>query len=191
MTTDQLLTAAANVTKSSAETLSTLSMARLEAVQKLAELNLQTMRTALEQAAQASREMLSSNNPQDWFALPLQAFQASPQKLNDYFSQTAKIAADTQQDLVHAMQRQADKAQQQFKPMLELNTPSLPGNGAQALTGLFDQMLSNAGQFYGTLQQLSKTAAETTQNNLRSLDGAAAQAATSSRSGGSRRSAAA
>jgi len=74
MTTDQLLTAAANVTKSSAETLSTLSMARLEAVQKLAELNLQTMRTALEQAAQASREMLSSNNPQDWFALPLHAY---------------------------------------------------------------------------------------------------------------------
>lgn len=190
MNTEQPLTAATNLLKTSAETLSALSMARLDAVQKLAELNLQTMRAALEQAAQVNKDMLSSNQPQDWFTLPLQAFQSSTQKMNDYFSQTGKIAADTQQALVQAVQRQTDKAQQQFKPMLEQTLPTLPGNGAQPLNGLFDQMLSNANQFYGTLQQLSKTAAEATQNNLRSLDGVAAQAS-SSRTGGTRRAAAA
>ncbi|WP_449369598.1 phasin family protein [Thiomonas sp.] len=192
MTTEQLLTAATNLTKNSAEALTALSMARLDALQKLADLNLQTMRKALEQTASVSRELLSSDHPQDGFAPSLQAFQSNSQKLmSDYFSQTAKIAAESQQELVEAMQRQVDKAQQQFKPMLELNTPRLSsGNGMQPVSTWFDQMLSNANQFYGTLQQLSKTAAETTQDSLRSLDGAAARAASSKPAGGRRAAAA-
>jgi phasin family protein len=152
-----------------------LSAKAFEGVEQLTALNLQVVKTSLDEATETGLAAMSAKDPQTLFALQAAMLQPSAEKATAYGKQVASIMATIKADVEKVAGQQVAGAQSSFAALIEAagkNAPAGTGNGVE----LFKQAMATANNAYEGMQKAGRQAAETVEANYAAVTGSVAKA---------------
>lgn len=153
-----------------------LSSRMVEGVEKLARLNLQATRSALDETLELARRALSVKEPQEWLALQDSLVAPTAEKVQSYGVQLFDIVAATQAECGRCTQALWDTYGRQAKSLVESVAKNTPA-GSEAAVAALDSAISAAGRLVETLQQSGRQAVEVARSNLDIAAAAASKSA--------------
>jgi phasin family protein len=177
LTPEQLLTAQ----KANIETLLGLSGKAFEGVEKLVELNLQTAKAALGEAASTTQAALSVKNPQEWVALQTATLQPIADKAAAYGRQVYDIAASTGAEVAKVVEVTAADAQKKILAVVDTAVKNAPAGTENAVT-FMKSAVAAANDAYENLQKVAKQATDAAEANLSAFSATTTKAAPANRS---------
>jgi len=140
--------------------------------QKLAELNLQAVKSNLAESQESVQAALSGGDLKDVFSAQGKFAQPAADKALAYARHVYEIASATQAELtktVEAQYEQHNRSVQTFVDTFVKNAPA----GSEAITALLQQTVAAANNTYESVQKASKQAAETVKSNIEASTAAA------------------
>lgn len=150
--------------KANVDMLVGLTTKAFEGVQQLAALNLQVVKTSLDEVAEATRSALSAKDAKSLLALQTGALQPVAEKAAAYGRQVVEIVANTKAEFEKAAAEQAAGVQNSFLAAvdgLSKNAPEGASNGIALLKSSF----AAANSAFDGLQKATKQAAEVAEAN--------------------------
>lgn len=174
MTTPIEQFAAAN--KANLEALVALSQKAFGTVEKLAELNMQAARSAMDDSAEHAKALLAAKNPQDLVAVQNALLQPAADKATAYGRQVQEIVAETQAEVTKMVEAQIADAQKTLQELIEAAAKNAPA-GSENAVAMFKSAISSANTAFETAQKAAKQAASTAQANMTALTEQATKAA--------------
>jgi len=181
LTPDQMIAAQ----KANIETLFGLTNKAFEGVEKLVELNLQVARTAIGEAADNTRAVLSVKDPQELVALQTALLQPTAEKVAAYSRHLYDIAAATGAEVTRVTEETAADAQQKFSAAIDNAVKNAPA-GSENTVALVKSAMAAANNAYDTVQKASKQAAEVAEANFQAVTSTAVKASQATNSRGKR-----
>jgi phasin family protein len=173
LTAEQVLAAQ----KSNVEVLFTLGAKALESVEKLAELNLQTTKATLSEAAEAAQAVLSAKDAQEFISLQSSFFQPRSDKAAAYLRSLYDLAANAGSESARVAQSQFDAAQARLAEFVDNARKNAPAGTDGALT-LVKSTLDAVNNVYETVNKAAKQAANAADANFQVLTSPVAKAKT-------------
>jgi phasin family protein len=136
--------------------------ASLASAEQLLTLNLETARATLDQAAKATRELMSSNDPQQLMAMRTQLAQTNMQQAAAYAQSVYEIVSQTQAHLGKLFEQQMSRLTREAAAGAEPLGKGAPGSDASsaALKSTFaatSAMLESLNQATRQFAELSET----------------------------------
>jgi phasin family protein len=171
LTAEQIL----NAHKSNVEVLFGLQSKAFEGVEKLVELNLQTAKTAMNEAADTTRAALSAKDPQEFFALQAGLFQPAAEKIAAYNRHVYEIAAATNAEVTKVAESTAAEAQAKFLALVDNAVKNAPAGTENAVAFVKTAVAAATNAIEG-VQKAAKQAADVAEANLQALSASAARA---------------
>jgi phasin family protein len=147
-----------------------------EGLEKLVELNLQTGKAALSEAAEAASNALSVRDPQQLLAFQTTGVQPAVEKLGAYGRQVYEILSTTQAEVAQIAESAAAEAQKTFASSLDSVVKNAPA-GSEGAIAFMQSAVSAANSAYDALQKAVKQAAEATEANVQAAAANATKAA--------------
>ena len=147
--------------KANFETLMGMTAKAFQGVEQLTALNMQVLKTSLDEATETGLAALSAKDPQALFAL----LQPNADKATAYGKQVAGIVAGFKADVEKVTSQQTAAAQSSFAALMEAagkNAPAGSGNGVE----FFKSAMANANNAFETLQKAGRQAAEAAETNF-------------------------
>lgn len=147
----------------------------LESVEKLINLNINTVKASMEETSTVARKMLSAKDPQEFFSAI--AEQAKP-KFNNaiaYGSNVANIASSTQSEFTKAAEVQIAQVSRKVNEMVEEISKKAPA-GSENMVAIMKTAMGNVGNTYEQITKTTKQAVEALEANLTSTANQVAQA---------------
>jgi phasin family protein len=163
--------------KSNIEVLFDLQSKAFEGVEKLVELNLQTAKAAMTEAADTARAALSVKDPQEFFALQAGLFQPTAEKLAAYNRHVYEIAAATNAEVTKAVEATAAEAQSKFLAVIDNAVKNAPA-GTENAVALVKTAVAAATNAIEGVQKAAKQAADVAEANFQALSATATRATT-------------
>jgi phasin family protein len=171
LTAEQVLSAhRANV-----EVLFGLGNKAFEGVEKLIELNVQTAKVAMTEAADAARAALSVKDAQELFALQTGLLQPTAEKAAAYSRHVYEIAAATNAEVAKVAETTATEAQAKFLAVVDTAVKNAPA-GTENAVALVKSAVAAATNAYEGVQKAAKQAADVAEANLQALSTSAIRA---------------
>lgn len=155
--------AAAN--KATVDSLLAVANAALASAERIASLNLNTARSALEDTAANARTVLSAENPQAALAAQAALTQPAIEKAVAYSRSMVEITTQTQQELAKMVESQFSGFQKSVAGMLEMAAKSAPA-GSEGAVNAVQSAISAANAAFGNMNQMARQFAEATQKNI-------------------------
>ena len=149
----------ANTQKSTVETLTGLAGKAFEGVEKLVELNLSTIKTAMAEAEQTSQAALSVKDVQELFALQQSVLQPVGEKIAAYNRSVYEIAAATGAEVTRVAEAQSSAAQAKFMAIVDTAAKNAPAGSEQGVA-LIKSAMAAASNAIETAQKAAKQATE-------------------------------
>ena len=171
MTTEQLLA----TQKSNVEILFGLTGKAFEGVERLVELNLQVARTAMGEAADATRAALSVKDAQELLTLQAGLLQPAAEKAAAYGRHVYEIATATGAEVSKAAEATTADAQARFMSAVDNAVKNAPP-GTENAVALVKSAVAAAGNAFEGAQKAAKQAAEVAEANLQALSSNAVRA---------------
>ncbi|QBR04012.1 phasin family protein [Paraburkholderia pallida] len=165
--------------KANLDMLFTLTSGIVEALGKLAELNMQTIRSTLQDAIDQTQRALSVKEPQQWPALQDSLAAPMAEKVQTYSRQLFEIGAEIKAESARYAHAQWEAYGNRAKVLMEDVAKGTPAGSEAALAAL-DSAFTAASTLYGTLEKTGRQAVEVTRSNF---DAAAAASSKSARRG--------
>ncbi|HQU79121.1 MAG TPA: phasin family protein [Azonexus sp.] len=155
--------AAAN--KATVDSLLSVANTALASAERIAALNLNAARSALEDTASGVKSVLSAKDPQE--ALAVQSSLAKPavEKAVAYSRSVYEITAQTQQDLAKMVEAQFGDFQKSIAGMVELATKSAPAGSESAIAAI-QNAIAAANSAFGNMNSVAKQFADAAQANM-------------------------
>ena len=155
--------AAAN--KATVDSLLSVANTALASAERIAALNLNAARSALEDTASGVKSVLSAKDPQE--ALAVQSSLAKPavEKAVAYSRSVYEITAQTQQDLAKMVEAQFGDFQKSIAGMVELATKSAPAGSESAIAAI-QNAIAAANSAFGNMNSVAKQFADAAQANV-------------------------
>ena len=119
--------------KANVETLFGLTNKAFEGVEKLVELNLQVAKTAMGEAAETTKAVLSVKDAQELLALQAALFQPLAEKTAAYSRHLYDIASGTGAEFSKAFESQAADAQKKFLAVVDNASKNAPAGSETAV----------------------------------------------------------
>ena len=166
--------------KANFEALFGLTAKAFDGVEKLVELNLQTAKVAMGEAADTARAALSVKDAQELMALQAGLLQPAAEKAAAYSRHLYDIASSTQAEVGRIAEAQATDAQRKFLAVVDTAAKNAPA-GSENAVAVVKSAVAAANNAYETVQKASKQAAEAAGANFEAIAATslkAAQAAT-------------
>ena len=171
LTAEQVLSAhRANV-----EILFGLGSKAFEGVEKLIELNVQTAKVAMTEAADATRAALSVKDAQELFALQAGLLQPAADKAAAYSRHVYEIAAATNDEVAKVAEATATEAQAKFLAVVDTAVKNAPA-GTENAVALVKSAVAAATNAYEGVQKAAKQAADVAEANFQALSTSAIRA---------------
>jgi len=157
--------------------LNTLTAKTFEGVEKVIELNLNAAKASLEESSEATKQLLSAKDPQEF--LTLSAAQAKPnaEKAAAYGRHLASIASGTQAEYTRAAEAQVAETSRRINALIEEVSKNAPP-GSESAISILKSVISNANAGYEQLTKNTKQAVETLEANLNNASAQLTQATT-------------
>jgi phasin family protein len=176
MTAEQVLSAH----KANVEILIGLGSKAFEGVEKLIELNVQTAKTALTEAADAARAALSVKDAQELLALQAGLLQPTAEKAAAYSRHVYEIAAATNAEVAKVAEATASEAQAKFLAVVDTAVKNAPA-GTENAVALVKSAVAAATNAYEGVQKAAKQAADVAEANFQAMSSSAVRAANGSK----------
>ncbi len=168
--------AAAN--KANVETLFGLTTKAFEGVEKLVELNLQVARTALGEAAEATKAALSVKDAQELVALQSSLLQPSAEKAAAYSRHVYDIVAGANGEVLKSVEGQFADLQKQYSAAAEGLLKNAPA-GTESAVSLVKSAMAAANNAYESAAKAAKQAADMAEANFTAVTNTAVKASQS------------
>ncbi|SEK53212.1 phasin family protein [Roseateles sp. YR242] len=139
-----------------------------ESWEKLAELNIQTAKTALSEAAETTQAALSVKDAQEFLALQAALLQPSAEKAVAYSRHVYDIATATGTEFTKLAEAQVADAQDKFGSAVENVTKNAPA-GTENAVALVKSAVAAANNAYESVQKAVKQASEIVENNVNTV----------------------
>lgn len=158
--------AAAN--KATVDSLLSVANTALASAERIAALNLNTVRSALEDSVSGAKSVMAAKDPQE--ALKLQSSLAQPavEKAVAYSRSVYEITSQTQQELAKMVEAQFGDFQKSMAGMVEMATKSAPA-GSESAVAAIQNAIAAATSAFGNMNTVAKQFAETAQANIASV----------------------
>ncbi len=171
LTAEQLLA----TQRANFETLFTLGQKAFEGVEKLVELNLQTAKTSLEEAAEHTRALLAVKDAQELVALQTSLLQPSAEKAAAYSRHIYDIASTTGAEVGRLAEAQTAEAQQKFLSVVDNAVKNAPAGTENAVV-LVKSAVAAANNAFDSVQKAAKQAADVAEANFQAMTNTAVKA---------------
>ena len=154
LTPEQVLAAQ----KANVETLFGLTNKAFEGVEKLVELNLQAVKSALGEAAETTKAVLSVKDAQELLALQAGLLQPAAEKAAAYSRHLYDIAASTNAEVGKVAEVTAADAQKKFMAVVDTAVKNAPA-GTENAVALVRSAVAAANNAFESVQKAAKQAA--------------------------------
>jgi len=171
LTAEQLLA----THKANVETLFTLGAKAFEGVEKLVELNLQTAKTAMEEAAEHTKAVLAAKDPQELVALSSNLMQPVAEKAASYSRHLYDIATSTGSEVSKMAEGQVSEAQKKFQSAVDNAVKNAPAGTENAVV-LVKSAVAAANNAFDSVQKAAKQAADVAEANFTAMTNTAVKA---------------
>ena len=172
MTPDQLIAAQ----KAQVETLFALGGKAVESLEKMLELNIQTMKATLHETSDAALNALAAKDLQELASLQPGLTQPVTEKLLAYSQHVYEIASGTQAEFAKAIEANAAEMHKKVQAMVDTAVKNAPA-GTETAVAIMKSALSAANNAYDSVQKASKQAAEVVEANFNTVTNSALKAA--------------
>jgi phasin family protein len=164
LTVEQLLAAQ----KTHAETLFGLTTKAFEGVEKLVELNVTASKLALEEAAEATQNLLSVKDAQELLALQAGLFQPLAEKTAAYSRHLYDIAAGTGAEFGKQFEGQVADAQKKFLAVVDNAAKNAPA-GSETAVAVFKSAVAAGNNALESVQKAVKQASDVAEANFNAV----------------------
>ncbi len=171
LTPEQVLAAQ----KANVETLFGLTNKAFEGVEKLVELNLQAVKSALGEAAETTKAVLSVKDAQELLALQAGLLQPAAEKAAAYSRHLYDIAAATNAEVAKVAEETAADAQKKFVAVVDTAVKNAPA-GTESAVALVKSAVAAANNAYESVQKATKQAADVAEANFQAITATAVKA---------------
>jgi phasin family protein len=171
MTAEQMITAH----KANVDTLFGLSGLAFGGIEKLVELNLQTAKTAMTEAASTTKAALSVKDAQELIALQSSLMQPAAEKATAYGRHVYEIASSTGAEVNRVAEATAADAQAKFMAMVDTAVKNAPA-GTENAVALVKSAVAAANNAMESVQKATKQAAEVAEANFQAMSSTAVRA---------------
>lgn len=131
-----------------------LAAAGLEGMEKLFDLNLNVMRTSMQESSVIAQQLMKAQAPQEFLSLLSQLARPTTEKAVAYSRHLATIASGTQAEFARSTEQQLAEASAAITKLVDDTTRNAPP-GAENLMAIMKSGIGNASAGY---EQLNKTA---------------------------------
>jgi phasin family protein len=139
-----------------------------ETWEKLAELNIQTAKTTLNEVAETTQAALSVKDAQELMALHASLLQPTAEKAVAYSRHVYDIATSTGAEFSKMAEAQVADAQDKFGSAVENVTKNAPA-GTENAVALVKSAVAAANNAYESVQKAVKQASEIVENNVNTV----------------------
>ena len=164
LTNEQLLAAH----KANVETLLNLSATGLDAVEKLAALNLETSKAALADASAKAQAVLSVKDVQELFAFPGDVLQPAAEKSAAYARKVYDIGAAVQAEFAKVAEAGIADVQAKLAALVDTAVKNAPAGSENAVT-LMKAAVAAANDTFENVQKVAKQAVGAAEANFTTL----------------------
>ena len=161
--------------KANVETLFGLTQKAFEGVEKLVELNIQVAKTAMVEAADTTKAVLSVKDAQELLALQQALLQPSAEKAAAYGRHVYEIAASTNSEVAKVAEAQLAEVQGKFMALVDTAVKNAPAGTENAVT-LVKSAVAAANHAFETVQKAAKQATDVAEANFQAMTSTAVKA---------------
>ncbi|AUT76148.1 Phasin (PHA-granule associated protein) [Paraburkholderia hospita] len=147
----------------------------VEGVEKLAELNLQVIKTTLAEAQDSAGKALSARDPREWFALQLSFTAPIAEKMHAYGRHLFDISSATQAEFARVAQAQHEVHNRWVQTLVEDLAKSAPV-GSEAAIAAWQSVINTTNTLYETLQKTGQEAVTVAERDFDDATSAASTA---------------
>jgi phasin family protein len=158
--------AAAN--KATVDSLLSVANTALASAERIAALNLNTARAAMEDATSGIQSVIGAKDPQAAMAAQSSLAQPAVEKAVAYSRSVYEITSETQQELAKMVEAQFGEFQKSVAGMVEMATKSAPA-GSEGAVAAIQSAIAAANSAFGNMSSVAKQAAETVQANMAAM----------------------
>lgn len=155
--------AAAN--KAAIDSLLAVANTALASAERIAELNLNTVRGALEDSASGAQALLGAKNVQEAVSIQNALVQPSVEKAVAYSRSLYEISTETQQALANTVEAQFSDFHQSVAGLVEHVAKAAPA-GSEGVVAAFQNAIATANSTFNALNVAAKQFAEATQASM-------------------------
>ncbi|MFS8980131.1 TIGR01841 family phasin [Cupriavidus necator] len=148
----------------------------LDSLQKVAELNLQTMKSTLAESQDSTRKAFAATDPGERLALQASLMQPAAEKAQAYGRQLIEIAEATRADFAKVAEAQYAENKRLMQEFIDGTTKGAPA-GSEAAMAAWKSALAATTSLYEAMQQTATHAVEVAESNLNIAANAASNAA--------------
>ena len=179
--------AAAN--KSAVDSLLTLANTALASAERIAALNLNTARSALEDSVANTKAMMGVKDVQEALALQTALAQPSVEKAVAYSRSVYEISAQTQEEVTKVFEGQFSEFQKQVSGLLDKVAKSAPA-GSDVAVAAVKSAIAATNSAFDSMNKAAKQVAEITEANVAAATNATVKAVGATSTTGSKKKAA-
>lgn len=155
--------AAAN--KATVDSLLSVANAALASAERIAALNLNTARAALEDTAAGVKSVMEAKDPQAAIAAQQALAQPAVEKAVAYSRSVVEISTQTQQELAKMVEAQFGEFQKSITSMVELAAKSAPA-GSEGAVAAVQNAIAAANSAFGNMNSVAKQFTDAAQKNF-------------------------
>jgi phasin family protein len=161
--------------KANVETLFGLTNKAFQGVERLVELNLQVAKTAMTEAAENAKAVLSVKDAQELMALQATLLQPTAEKAAAYSRHVYDIAAATNAEVVKVAETQIADAQAKVAGLVDAAAKNAPA-GSESAVAVMKSAMTAATNAYESVSKAAKQATDVAEANFAALQQSAVQA---------------
>ena len=158
-----------NATKSNIEAqlalLTELTNKTFESVEKLVDLNINAVKTSLEETTTAVKQLLAAKDAQEFFSLSAAQAQPNAEKLLSYSRHLSTIASSAQAEFAKAAETQIAENSRKVVALVDEVSKNAPA-GSESAIAFIKSAIGNASAGYEQLSKTTKQAVDALESNL-------------------------
>jgi phasin family protein len=148
----------------------------VEGMEKLAKLNLQTIRSTLAETQENALKAFFVKEPQEWLAVQAALAAPTAEKVQSYGRQLFEILSVTQTEFAQVAQAQCEAYNRRVQTLVEDASKSAP-MGSEAAIAAWKHALGSAQTLIETLQKTGQQMVQVAESNLEAVTTTASQTA--------------
>ncbi len=154
--------------KATVDSLLAVANTALASAERIAALNLNTARSALEDTASGVQTVLAAKDPQAAFAAQKSLAQPAVDKAVAYGKSVYEITSETQQELAKMVEAQFGEFQKSVTKMVDLAAKSAPA-GSEGAVAAIQSAVAAANSAFGNMNAMAKQFADVAQANIAAM----------------------
>jgi len=151
--------------KSQLEAVQAVGNSVLLAAEKLAQLNLATSRTLMQDAAGAVQSLLGAKDPQEAATIAGSLAQPAPEKMVTYTRSAYGIASEAGAEVSKVIEAQVAQGNRKLAEFVEFAAKSAPA-GSEPAMNLIKNSLATASSAFDAVTKAARQASETAESNI-------------------------